>query len=97
MIPKSVTICGVPYEIILCSDNFDTDTHLGQIEYKDSIIKLNEELKEPMMMQTLIHEIVHGMLIHLGYAESSTDEQFVQALAMAIHQTFDVKGCVSDA
>ncbi len=92
IIPKEVNICGVPYEVVLCADSFDTDTHLGQIEYKDSIIKLNEEIKEPMMMQTLCHEIVHGMLIHLGYADLSSDEQFVQAMAMAIHQSFDVKG-----
>ena len=44
------------------------------------------------MMQTLCHEIVHGMLVHLGFQEMSADEQFVQSLAMAINQSFDVKG-----
>lgn len=78
--------------MVLCEDNFDIDTHFGQIEYAESIIKINSGVKEPMMQQTLCHEIVHGMLVHLGYQDLSSDEQFVQALAMAINQSFVVKG-----
>ena len=92
ILPKSVNICGVPYEIELCSDPFDIDAHFGQIEYKNSKIKICSDTTEPMMMQTLCHEIVHGMLVHLGFQEMSNDEQFVQSLGMAINQTFDVKG-----
>lgn len=91
-LPKTVTICGIPYEIVMCEDHFDIDTHFGQIEYGESIIKINSGVKEPMMWQTLCHEIVHGILVHLGYQDLSSDEQFVQALAMAINQTFEVKG-----
>lgn len=92
MIPKTVKICGIPYDIVMCEDNFDIDTHFGQIEYRDSIIKINKDVQEPMQKQTLCHEIVHGILVHIGYSDLSNDETFVQALAMAINQTFDVKG-----
>lgn len=35
--------------------------------------------------------MIHGILVHLGYSEQSQDEQFVQALANAIYQGFDIK------
>ena len=48
--------------------------------------------------ETLCHEMVHGMLIHLGYQELSNDEQFVQAFGNAIYQSFTVNqiGCVGE-
>ena len=42
--------------------------------------------------ETIVHEMVHGMLVHLGYTEQSEDETFVQGLANAIYQGFDIRG-----
>lgn len=39
----------------------------------------------------MCHEILHGILVHLGYNEQSQDEQFVQAVGNAIYQTFQIK------
>lgn len=87
-----MNICGIPYEIIPCEDNFDIDLHFGQIDYRDAKIKINSDATEPMQQQSLCHEIVHGMLVHLGFQDMSNDEQFVQSLGMAISQTFVVRG-----
>ena len=76
----------------MCDDNFDIDLHFGQINYRELKIKINSNAAEPMQQQTLCHEIIHGILLNLGYHEYGADEQFVQALAMAINQSFDVKG-----
>jgi hypothetical protein len=35
--------------------------------------------------------MIHGILVHLGYTEQSQDETFVQALANAIYQGFDIR------
>lgn len=91
MIPKTINICGIPHEVKLVDDNFTGDTHFGEIEYAKSEIRINKNLPEPMAMQTLIHEWVHGALVLLGFTEDTNDEQFVQAMAMAINQTFDVE------
>lgn len=86
-----VNICGVTHRVVECEDKFDTDIHFGQIDYKNCEIRINRDITEESKKETLCHEMVHGMLIHLGYQEQSNDEQYVQALANAIYQGFDVK------
>ena len=88
-----VNICGLLHEVIEVSDNFTADsTHLGEITYKDLEIKINKDMPNEARDETICHEMLHGMLVHLGYAELSQDEQFVQALGNAIYQGFSIKG-----
>lgn len=42
--------------------------------------------------EILCHEILHGILVHLGYDELSQDEKLVQAVSNGINQTFEIKG-----
>lgn len=86
-----VNICGVPHEVVECEDSFNMDCHMGQIEYADAIIKINSRLKGASRKETLCHEMVHGMLIHLGYTDLASDETLVQGLGNAIMQGFDIK------
>jgi len=89
---KYVNICGIDHKIIEKEDVFNAvDTHFGQIDYTKSIILINSELSEQQKHETLCHEILHGILIHIGKTELSQDEEFVQCLANAIHQSFGVK------
>lgn len=89
---NQITICGIPYKIVPTKDVFDVDTHLGQINYITGEIRVNEKLQGEILYETLAHEIVHGILMYLGYEKESQDEQFVQALGNAINQTFTIKG-----
>lgn len=86
-----VNICGLPHEVLELEDNFNMDCHMGQIEYKDLVIKINKNMPEEHKKETLCHEMIHGILVHLGYMDQSQDEQFVQALGNAIYQGFEVK------
>jgi len=87
-----VNICGVPHLIICREDSFDADAkHFGQIDYARCLITVNSDLREEARKETICHEMVHGMLVHIGYDELSQDEQFVQALGNAIYQGFDIK------
>lgn len=92
----TVNICGVPHKVIECKDNFDTDCHFGQIDYKACEIRINKDMTEASKKETLCHEMVHGILIHLGYNEYSQDEQLVQALGNAIYQGFEIKAGSED-
>ena len=91
-----VNICGIPYTVIECKDNFDVDAHFGQIDYKKALIRINEGLIPEIKSESLCHEIVHGILVHLGYSEQTQDEQFVQALGNAINQSFIVREANDD-
>lgn len=86
-----VNICGIPHKIIECEDKFDVDAHFGQIDYKSCEIRINKDMSKEAKEETIIHEMVHGILVHLGYSEQSQDETFVQGLANAIYQGFDIK------
>lgn len=89
---KFINICGIPHKIIELRDNFDSDSvHCGQIDYKHCTISINEDMAEEEKQETLCHEIVHGILVHMGYDELSQDERLVQALANGINQTFEIK------
>lgn len=86
-----VNICGIPHKIILAKDNFNYDVHFGQIDYKKCEITVNEDLPPEAQEETICHEIVHGIFIHIGREDLSNDEQLVQSLANAINQSFDVR------
>ena len=87
-----VNICGIPHEVKYVDDIFNSDSfHFGQIEYGDAKISINNSLKPELKYETLCHEMLHGMLVHLGYSELSDNEQLVQALGNAIAQSFNIR------
>lgn len=88
---KKVNICGLSHEIVELEDSFNLDCHMGQINYQDLLIKINKNMPEELKEETLCHEIMHGILTHLGYSDMSSNEQFVQAVGNAIYQSFRVK------
>ena len=88
----TVTICGIPYTVIDLDDNFSADAkHFGQADFLKARIILNKYLAEPVKQETLAHEIVHAILVHIGRPDLSEDETFVQSFANAINQTFELK------
>lgn len=87
-----VRICGIPHTVVEIEDLFNSDClHFGQIDYKDLKIKINKDMQKEAKEETLCHEMIHGILVHLGYSEQSEDEKFVQALGNAIYQSFNIK------
>ena len=87
-----VNICGIPHEIVDCEDSFTADaTHFGEIDYQKCTIKINKNMAVEAQEETIIHEMIHGILVHIGYSERSEDETFVQGLANAIYQGFDIR------
>jgi len=86
-----VNICGIPHTVIECEDKFDVDAHFGLIDYKTCEIRINKDMATEAKKETICHEMIHGILVHLGYSEQSQDETFVQALGNAIYQGFNIK------
>jgi Zn-dependent peptidase ImmA (M78 family) len=90
--PKNVNICGLLHEIIYEEDKFQIDDiKFGFIDYQNAKIYINSNVAEEVLVETLCHEIIHGILFHIGRQEMSDDEILVQALANAINQSFSVK------
>ena len=85
-----VNICGIAHTVIEVRDNFDSDMHLGQIDYKKAEIMINKDASSAIKKETVYHEMLHGILVHIGREDLSQDEALVTALANAIYQGFDV-------
>lgn len=87
-----VNICGIPHEVIDV-DYIENDNGrcVGQITYEDCIIKMKKGINSDYYKQTLIHEMIHGILSMIGRNDLASDEVFVQSLASAINQSFDIK------
>lgn len=58
---------------------------LGQIEYVEQTIKIDKNISEDMKKETLIHEILHGVLEKLGYEELNEDEQKIHSIASTMY------------
>lgn len=85
---KIINICGVPHTITEHEDAFNVDTHFGMIDYAKCEIRINKNMPDASKQETLCHEVLHGILVHIGRNDLSTDEAFVQSLSNAIYQTF---------
>ena len=77
-------VAGIPFEIQYCHENFG-DGNCGEIEHRKQIIRINEDMAPEYKKQTLIHEMLHGILVMIGRNDLSMDETFVQSLAQGIY------------
>lgn len=88
----TINICGIPYSVKYVDDDFNADAnHFGQVNYLTAEIVINNRASDEVKYETLCHEIVHAMLVHIGRNDLTNDEVFVQSLANAISQTFGAK------
>ena len=86
-----VNICGIPHRIVDREDNFNTDCHFGMIDFKACEIRINKDMTDANKAETICHEMIHGIFVHLGYNDLVGNEQLVQALGNAIYQSFEIK------
>ena len=87
-----VNICGIPHDVVEVEDSFTADfTHLGEIVYKDLQIKINKNMPQIAKDETICHEMIHGILVHLGFEDMANDEHLVQALGNAVFQGFEIR------
>lgn len=94
MLPEKVKISGIDYQVEIAEHriaNDDGDKLLGQIDYGGSTIYINEDQNEQLKGATLLHEIVHGILYHMG-SKQNDNEKFVEGLSSGLHQVFRDNG-----
>lgn len=93
-IPESVRIGGVEYEVIdnVSGLNDGQNVLAGEINYNDSVIRLNEVVAgHQMKCITLWHEILHGIRNHAGI-EIADEETVVDLFARGIYQVLQDNG-----
>lgn len=88
-----VNICGVPYKVKYkrVIEEEQAGIAEGLIVYRKQRIYLRKNMPKEITEETLTHEILHGILTHMGKNELTNDEEFVQGLANAIYQSFRIR------
>jgi Zn-dependent peptidase ImmA (M78 family) len=88
MLPSKVKISGIDYHIEIAEHkSVENGVLMGEITYDKATIYINEELNDQLQVSTLLHEIVHGILYHMG-SEMNDNEKFVEGFASGLHQVF---------
>lgn len=82
-IPKTVKIGGKIYDVEI-TDKLDLGNAncSAEICYNDLIIRVSPQ-KKGKMEADFLHEIIHGILFHLGYREH--DEKQIDEMAHALY------------
>ena len=87
-----VNVCGVIHDVIEKEDSFQSDClHMGEIDYSKCEIYINKDLNAEHKKETICHEMIHAIFLHLGFKDYVSDEHLVQALGNAIYQGFEIK------
>lgn len=90
---KKIKIGGIPFKVVEVDtiDEEEEGITQGQIIYSQAKILLKKSLPKKLKKSVLYHEMVHGILVELGYSELSNDETFVQALSQELLRMFKLK------
>ena len=93
-IPESIRICGVEYPVVYV-ENLNNGTNLayGHIDYDNCKIELSDNVgtAHERRCQTLLHEILHGILYHASFAIDD-EESVVECLAKGLYQVLQDNG-----
>ncbi|MDQ0270799.1 ImmA/IrrE family metallo-endopeptidase [Cytobacillus purgationiresistens] len=76
-------IGSVAYEVKHVPQLAEQHDLIGQIVYKDAVIKLEETLEGTRLKEVFIHEIMHGIFYEAGYAEQ--DEDLINRTAKVLY------------
>jgi hypothetical protein len=88
LMAKTIDILGLTYRVVQEADPRDDWRHVwGLIDYENLIIHVKKDLPRDYKEDTLMHEIMHGVLERLHYIDQTRDEDYVTRLGMGIYQT----------
>lgn len=85
MFPEEVVINGVTYSVELVEDSMDADEEYGRINFARREIRIQDQGDSVINMQTLMHEIMHGLSYHYNLNLDNTEKK---------HQAMDVLASV---
>lgn len=91
MIPKSFKIFGQTIKVQMVKTLVSDEEAVGLWLANENKIKLQKSsekypIKEENIEQTFYHELTHCILDKIGHNELSSNEEFVERFAQALHQ-----------
>lgn len=90
MPPETVQIGPYTYCVTLVDaevDDGETGVQLGNLNLKSLEISLDRDQSPAVMADTLLHEVLHGILTQTGAVQGDEQEQVVTALSSPLLDT----------
>ena len=90
-IPKSYQLADNTIRVEMSNDFHDAG-HLGKFYLDRNLIKLQSECEKVDLQRvelTFFHELVHSILLNLGYEDQSNDEVFVDRFSLLLKQSIN--------
>lgn len=84
-LPDTVKIGPITYTITH-EETLGDSGFAGQIRYFRSTIAINGDLRPQFALQTLWHEIIHGIMTNAGIPHDDQTEPLVNAIAYGVLQ-----------
>lgn len=90
-IPKEIKIGGTKYAVKPVHKLVgDVGLLHGLIDYIDCTISLNEDQDWQVSCETVIHEILHGIIYHYNvHIDNDKEEEVVDAMAKGLYQVLE--------
>lgn len=83
---KTVKIGGLNYKVTF-TDNVEKGERLfGNISYPELEIRIDNTYPEKIQQLAFLHEIVHGILNHIGKHDLQNDDEFVEVFSNVLYQ-----------
>jgi len=93
-IPEDFYIFSKLIKTTITTEDIEMRDYKGAADVSngDILLNLDHETCDEDAEQTYIHEVVHTILLELGYEELGHDEKFVDHLAKGFHQFMCTSG-----
>src|SRR5690625_1854920 len=73
-LPESIRIGSVDYNVAYQSGLSSSDSLLGQINYGQCEIRIDDSLPASRAREVLAHELAHGILFEAGYLDHDEEQ-----------------------
>jgi hypothetical protein len=85
-LPKSYTLGGITYPVILVSEVDNTPSVNGMTFLDKNRIEIRRDLSKDLTGQVFCHELTHSILGIMGENELNNNEKFVDLFGTFLHQ-----------
>ena len=94
-LPKKLRIAGVDYDVIPYKSRYDLQSHcelsgaIGAINTDDCEILIATDIHEQCAVDTVLHEVVHGVIFHYHVPiPEELNEVVTETLTTGLYQVF---------
>jgi len=96
-LPDELMILGKKYKVAYYANQIDVDPEhkkelLGHISHNRAEIRIWVSTSRDVMLQTLLHEIIHALAVHFHLDKLDAEERDVDLLATGIYDTLTRNG-----